>query len=116
MKYVLPIILVGALIAGAPSIASAHTALSSSNIQAGSVLTDVPDELQLDFGKSVGLAKVEILTSDDKLVEEITPARSMTKRHIIEMPVLADGHYKIRWRAIAGDGHVMKGEIAFSVA
>jgi methionine-rich copper-binding protein CopC len=30
--------------------------------------------------------------------------------------VLAAGEYVLKWRAVAKDGHVMKGEVAFTIA
>jgi len=95
--------------------AFAHTALASSNIESGAALAVAPDTLNLTFGKSVGLAKLELVTAGSNSIEDITPAREMTTTHSVDMPSLKPGAYTIRWRAVASDGHVMSGEIAFTI-
>ena len=45
----------------------------------------------------------------------LTTVRSMKKAHLVELPHMAPGVYVVRWRAVAKDGHVMTGEIPFTV-
>jgi len=103
------------LLATLPMATFAHTALASSNIEAGAALTVAPDTLDLTFGKSVGLAKLELVTAGSNNVQDITPAREMRTLHRVDLPRLKPGAYTIQWRAVAGDGHVMSGEIAFTI-
>ncbi|MGJ8560318.1 MAG: copper resistance CopC family protein [Litorimonas sp.] len=103
------------LIASLPVNAFAHTALASSNIEAGTTLTTVPDTLELTFGKAVGLAKLDLVDVKTNAVQELKLERDMAKTHSVNLPKLKIGNYTIRWRAIARDGHVMNGEINFTV-
>jgi methionine-rich copper-binding protein CopC len=47
------------------------------------------------------------LESDALLQESAT--------HTIKLPLLKAGVYKINWRALSEDGHVIKGESAFQI-
>lgn len=94
--------------------AFAHTTLSDSNIVSGSEIVSVPDTLELTFAKAVGLAAVDLEMPDGSETALKTP-RSMDKAHSVSLPRLSPGRYSLTWRAVASDGHVMSGEITFTV-
>ena len=111
------IALVAGIILAVPSgVALAHTVLKTSNIEAGATLAELPPNLELTFGKPVGLAKVEIVRSGiDKTIDVSVP-RKMASTHKVDLPELPAGAYTLSWRAVAQDGHIMKGEISFTLA
>lgn len=102
------------LMTGIPTYATAHTSLSASNIVAGSEVSKVPDTLELTFAKAVGLAAVELMGPDDE-TRTLQTAKTMDKVHRVALPALTAGRYIAKWRAVASDGHVMSGEIPFTV-
>ncbi|GHA94023.1 hypothetical protein GCM10009069_16430 [Algimonas arctica] len=104
------------LITSLPLTAHAHTVLASSNIEAGASMVAAPNTLDLTFVKSVGLAKLELTEAGSDTVLDLTPERTMAKTHRVDLPSLEPGNYTIQWRAVASDGHVMTGEIAFTIA
>jgi methionine-rich copper-binding protein CopC len=118
-EYIMKKLLIGlsafGLLASLSGNAIAHTALSTSNIEAGTTLSVVPDTLELTFGKPVGLAKLGLVNLETNAIQDLKPARDMAKTHSINLPTLKSGDYAIKWRAIASDGHVMTGEIGFTV-
>lgn len=114
MKNVLKIVLLASTLVALPAISSAHTALSSSNIVAGSEINGAPQQLELKFGQAVGLAAVELVGPENEM-NVLKTVRSMKKAHLVELPHMAPGVYVLRWRAVAKDGHVMTGEIPFTV-
>lgn len=116
MKYLLTVLAVALLTMVVPRTAFAHTALSGANIEAGTTLSELPEKLELTFGKPVGLAKIEFVKSGRDESFDIKLPRRMNKTHTVELPDLPAGDYVIKWRAVAQDGHVMKGEIAFTLA
>ncbi|PHR94113.1 MAG: copper resistance protein CopC [Robiginitomaculum sp.] len=94
----------------------AHTALKSSNIEHGSVLSDAPDHLEIVFGSAVGLVGIVLKDGGDQAIDlAYEKPKSMQKSFSITLPTLEAGKYTFYWRTVAKDGHVMKGEIAFTV-
>ena len=62
------------------------------------------------------LAKIEIVPSRvDKTIDVSVP-RKMASTHKVDLPALPAGDYTLSWRAVAQDGHIMKGEISFTLA
>lgn len=115
MKHLLAGLVTSGLLMSLPVSALAHAALSSSNIESGTSIAAAPETLELTFGKSVGLAILELVQEGSNAVTDLAPYRDMAKAHSAVLPNLKQGSYKIRWRAVASDGHVMKGEISFTV-
>src|SRR5210317_1284172 len=115
-----------------PMAAHAHSPLSSSFPSAGETLDVPPVEIIMDFKASAKLIKVELIKSNDKKGNgflggmfggddgEPVPLgksflMSMNKRQVIPIPSLGEGDYSLSWRAMGGDGHVIKGELTFKV-
>ena len=112
--------------------ANAHSPLSSSVPQDGETLDVSPPEIIMDFKSPAKLIKVEFKKSNNKQENsflgglfggddgESVPLgesflMSMNKRQIIPMPSLGAGDYLLSWRAMGEDGHVIKGELTFTV-
>jgi len=114
-----------------PMAAHAHSPLSSSFPSDGETLDVAPVEIVMDFKASAKLIKVELMMSKDKQEksllgglfggdgESVPLGKSflmlMNKRQVIPMPSLGEGDYSLSWRAMGGDGHVIKGELTFKV-
>ena len=115
-----------------PSIAFAHSPLSSISPAADAVLDTAPTVIEMTFKSPAKLIKLELfkvnaeakdslfsslfgndngdevnLDSDALLQESAT--------HTIILPLLEAGVYKINWRALSEDGHIMKGESVFQI-
>lgn len=116
MKRLMTALAVALVMIVPPQIATAHTALSEANIKAGSTVTALPETLKLTFAKPVGLAKVEFIKRGSEDSVELKIPRKMIKTHTVELPDFTAGEYVIKWRAVAQDGHVMSGEITFTLA
>lgn len=96
--------------------AYAHAGLKSCSIEDGARLETAPPEITLEFTAEVGLASVQLETADGRPLETgFSPDRSFAVEHAAPLPDLSAGAYVLEWRALARDGHVMKGEISFSV-
>ena len=37
------------------------------------------------------------------------------KRQVVPLPSLGDGSYLLSWRAMGGDGHLVKGQLTFNI-
>lgn len=96
--------------------AYAHAGLQSSSIEDGARLETAPAEIMLEFTAEVGLASVQLETAGGALLETgFSPDRTFAAEHTAPLPELSEGSYVLEWRALARDGHVMTGEIRFSV-
>ncbi len=97
--------------------AFAHASLKSSSIAEGETLHAPPSELRLEYSAAVGLAALSLETEDGVAVDWAYRApRQMQAVFVAPMPELEDGDYVLSWRAMASDGHVMTGQISFSLA
>ena len=97
--------------------AFAHTSIKTANIENGAVLAEAPTVFEFSFGGTIGLAGLELQTLGEETSGITLDApRGMQKDFSIDLPVLAAGEYVLKWRAVAKDGHVMKGEVAFTIA
>lgn len=118
-------LLAGALLLGtAASPADAarrHLRLVKSTPMADSVLSTAPTAIQLWFSEAVqlGVTRVRLAGPDAKPVT-LTPLTLETMDGepvvIAGIPTaLANGAYRVQWSTASKDGHVVKGEIAFTV-
>ena len=102
------------LLLTAPAV-NAHSPLISTMPVDGAVLESAPDNLQLTFNGKTRLARLllsrdgaDIPLGKDHLMQKAT-------QHDVPLPVLVDGRYQVRWRALSADGHIIKGTFAFTV-
>jgi copper resistance protein C len=98
-----------------PSVVSAHTSLSSSNPIEGQVVTENLEQITLDFATSIEELSTMDLVEDGKKValEEIKVENKQLIGRISDP--LDNGSYTILWKIIGEDGHLINGEINFSV-
>ena len=95
--------------------ALAHTPLKSS-APAADTSVDAPKVVELTFGGDVRLTSVALTDAAgvakhlDAVPTEIASVFSLA----VHEP-LAAGAYKVVWRAVGGDTHIISGEFAFTV-
>lgn len=96
--------------------AFAHTTIVASNIENGAEMTQAPDVFEFSFGASVGLAGLELETLEGAPIDiDFERPAQMAKDFSVSLPQLDIGTYIMKWRAVAKDGHVMRGEINFTI-
>jgi methionine-rich copper-binding protein CopC len=103
-----------ALVAGAAT-AMAHAHLQKSTPSEGSVLTSPPSSVVLSFSEAARVTAAWIQKDEEpkqKLAQlPEKPAAQVT----IPVPALAAGRYTVSWRVVGDDGHVVPGQIHFTV-
>ena len=124
--------LFSALLLILPLTALAHSRLDSSFPKDGERLDLAPPEIILVFKSPTKLIKVDMEKLSDKkrksllgklfgsddsesVLTDTSFLLKLGKRHVISLPSLEMGDYKVFWRALAEDGHVIKGEFTFTV-
>ena len=95
--------------------ASAHTALVSSNIEAGRTYAEAPRAIELVFSAAVGLAEAKLALEGKEVPIDYAYPDEMRTDFRIPLPELASGRYTFAWRVMSKDGHAMTGELAFAV-
>ena len=116
-----------------PMTANAHSPLASSSPRSGEKLNRPPAEITIVFKSPVKLIKVSLSALSEKrskgplgkvfgyhdgkpVVLDTSPLMKTRKHHFIPLPLLGSGKYLFAWRAMGGDGHVIKGELTFTIA
>ena len=98
-----------------PATSLAHTHLLRSAPVENAVLEKSPPVATLVFAEPVTLTAVKIESSEGGEI----PVKSLPAKPAAELsvalPTLSLGRYKISWRAISDDGHIMSGEIHFTI-
>jgi len=120
MRFRQIIALVGAIfLALSVSPASAHTVLLNSIPQSESIISSLPPEITITFAEELidigNSNSIEVFDSsgEDMSQGQVTVAGPTLSKALITSE--KTGIYKVEYRAVAADGHVIKGEFTFSV-
>ena len=115
-----------------PLSALAHSPLSNVSPEDGTKLDDAPSEISMVFKSPAKLIKLELLKEQASAKKsllgglfgndggEVVPLLNavlmeMSDTHVIPLPKITGGDYQVKWRAMGEDGHVIKGDFAFTV-
>lgn len=112
---VLLAVVLGAVVLWA-SPASAHASLVEATPAPGSVLTDSPAAIELQFTESVetNSGAIRVYNTDANRVDNA--GVSVTGNTVrMALPSLPDGSYITTWRVISGDSHPIRGAFTFQV-
>ena len=104
------------------STASAHTVLIASNPSANSTIFQLPKQITLTFGDPLlvfgkyAINSVQVTNSAGK---RITSAISIVKGGVLsslfKVKNVIEGKFRVRFRVVAQDGHVVTGDFIFSI-
>ncbi|MGB6452299.1 MAG: copper resistance CopC family protein [Steroidobacteraceae bacterium] len=97
------------------TVAQAHAHLRASNPASGSEVTAPPSQVVLRFSEAARLTAAWI-ARNDAARQSLRPLPSTTAvEAILPMPALVPGRYVVSWRAMGADGHIVPGQIEFTV-
>ena len=97
-------------------IAQAHTHLQKSNPADGSVVSTSPSHVVLTFSESARVTAAWIQKNDGPK-EKLGPLPDKSSPDAtLALPTLTPGTYLVSWRAAGNDGHVMPGQLHFTVS
>jgi len=99
--------------------ASAHSLLLESSPAAGATLDEGPPQISLRFNNRIEkkLSRVRVL--DERGAERpviVLVSDGPADRLIASMPALAPGAWRVEWRVLSTDGHIVSGGFSFRVA
>jgi hypothetical protein len=95
--------------------AQAHSELASS-IPAGGSTVVAPKTITLTFTRELRLVTLRLVAEgvDEALaVDRSAPPGTL---FAVPLPAVRPGAYTVKWRAVAADGHIMRGSFSFAVA
>jgi methionine-rich copper-binding protein CopC len=120
MRFRQIIALAGAIfLALSVSPAAAHTVLVNSIPQSESIISSLPPEITITFAEDLidigNSNSIEVFDSsgEDMSQGQVTVAGPTLTKALFTSDKI--GIYKVQYRAVAADGHVIKGEFTFSV-
>lgn len=97
--------------------AVAHSKLINSQPADGAVLKEAPKQITLEFNRKVRLMKLEVhQDGSDTVKTEFKPILEKLTLFSVDLPELTAGSYQVKWVAMSGDSHKMKGEFSFSLS
>jgi methionine-rich copper-binding protein CopC len=95
--------------------AYAHTALTES-APAADASVPAPKAIYLTFAGDVRLTTVSLTDAAGAAKRlDAVPAATGSKFRLVVQEPLAPGAYKVVWRAVGGDTHIVSGEFGFTV-
>lgn len=101
-----------------PAGALAHTSGTATEPADGATLDRVPEALRLSFAGPMRIVKV-VMVHDGPTGSHETrlalPSEAATESLELSPDFAGPGDYRIEWRGLGEDGHVMTGEFSFSV-
>jgi len=112
--------------------ANAHSPIVSSSPKNGEMLDLPPTEIVMEFKSPAKLIKIDLTKSSDKQGKSLlgglfggddgesmplgtSSLMTIDKRQVIRLPSLEEGRYTLKWRAMGEDGHVIKGDLTFTI-
>ena len=101
-----------------PLVSSAHVHLDKSNPSMNAELSEAPTKIDLWFsGKVDGeWSKIKVTNSNGKRFDKKNVTNGSSAKHLtVGLEPLPAGKYDVKWSAVAGDGHRIKGSLTFSV-
>ena len=104
----------------APLLVSAHVALIAATPVAGSTIGQAPKAVRIRFDQvpDPQFNRIELLDTSGKTVAGGAAQRDTADPTIVTvtLPSLSGGIYTVAWQALAGDGHLTKGNYSFTLA
>ena len=99
------------------SVSFSHSQLSEILPKDNVTYVKVPSQINMKFNSLVKLVKIVMIRVDkkEKINLDLTSLNDRAKEHSLPMPKLSSGKYRIEWRALSPDGHIIKGKSDFEV-
>ena len=78
------------------------------------MLSAAPTQLVLHFSEAARLTALAVARAGEPARKLALPAYAAAQI-VVPLPPLAPGEYVVSWRAVAADGHVVPGQIHFTL-
>lgn len=111
------LLLAAGLLATPLAMAQAHTMERAVSIANNAVLQTAPETFTVSYVHPARFGSVQLRTATGETVAlRYQPPANATTTFTIPLPRLTPDRYRLTWRVIAEDGHVMTGTVNFTIA
>jgi copper resistance protein C len=101
---------------GAPTGVAAHSAIEATQPRNGEKIAESSPTIGVRFDGAMRITRFELTGPDGPVVIADRPDGQPAQQfETAPAAPLAPGDYRVEWRALAADGHVMSGEFRFTV-
>ena len=99
-------------------VAAGHAVLVESSPAAGSTVAgpDVPITLRYNVRIEAGRSRLSLVGPDNAVAALVIGKQPSPDILTTNAKDLKPGAYRLRWQVLASDGHITRGEVAFSLA
>jgi methionine-rich copper-binding protein CopC len=100
--------------------AASHTKFVSSNPEAGSVITQWPDRISIEFDEdliNIGEEKANFIVVSNSVGDQVSNNDELIEANLITVslsPNEVEGPVLVFYRVVSADGHPVEGEYAFT--
>jgi methionine-rich copper-binding protein CopC len=103
---------------GRPIVSHAHAVVTHATLKDGTVTAGAPSETTLEFNSAIEAKLAKVTLVDDKGAErtlELAAGEHPANVLVVSLPALTPGHYALRYKVLAADGHVTESVLRFQV-
>ena len=103
---------------GRPIVSHAHAVVTHATLKDGRVTAGAPSETTLEFNSAIEAKLAKVTLVDDKGAErtlELAAGEHPANVLVVSLPALTPGHYALRYKVLAADGHVTESVLRFQV-
>jgi len=94
----------------------AHSPLDGTIPANEATVTEMPDEVLMDFKGDIRLTRVSITHADTHSMEmDLGDQTAFAQEFILPMHDMGAGLYVVEWRGLGSDGHALNGTFSFTV-
>ena len=110
------IILCAGAIAIWATTAVAHSPLDGTTPANGSIVSEMPVEVLMDFKGDIRLTRVTLAHAGSPALNiDLGAQKTFTQEFILPMQDMGPGTYVVEWRGLGADGHALNGKFGFTV-
>ena len=111
-KLILPV----GILALAMTASFAHSPVDGTTPEDGAVLSETPSHIVLSFERQVRLTRVWVAHAGSSKVDlDLEGQKTFASRFEVPLKDMGSGMYRIEWRGLARDGHVMRDKFTFQI-
>jgi len=96
--------------------AHAHPHLQAATPADGSLIASSPASVALTFSEGTRLTAAWLQRGTEAKQKLGLPTQQPATRVTVALPKLAAGSYLLSWRAVGDDGHIVPGQLGFTIS
>ena len=96
--------------------AVAHSPLDGTTPANGSIVSEMPVEVLMDFKGDIRLTRVTLSHDGSRAINlDLAGQKTFTQEFALPVEDMGTGIYVVEWRGLGADGHALNGKFSFTV-